>query len=129
MKKTILLTLAFITLLFLNSCSSNDDDNSPTTFTYQGNWSGTYTGTEDNGNWSATVNSSGVAIGTATSSVFSESYQLNGTVTNAGVFSATFGTSSVGGQFNGQMSGTNANGSWINTSANMNGNWTGTKQQ
>jgi hypothetical protein len=128
MKKTILLIFAFLTLLFLNSCSNNDDDNSSQPSAYQGNWSGTFTGTQDNGTWSANVNSSGVVTGTAISSVFSVSYQLNGTVTNNGVLSATMGTSSVGGQFNGQMNGTNANGTWINTSANMNGNWTGTKQ-
>jgi len=128
MKKTILLTFTFLTLIFLNSCSNNDDNNSTPAFTYQGNWSGTYTGTQDNGIWNANVNSSGVVTGTATSSVFTESYQLNGTVSNIGVFNATFGTSSVGGQFNGQMNETNASGTWTNTSANMNGNWTGTKQ-
>ena len=128
MKKSILLAFTFLTLFFLNSCSNNDDNNSNSAFPYQGNWSGTFTGTQDNGSWTANVNSLGVVTGTAISAVFSETYQLNGTVSNTGVFTATLGTSSVGGQFNGQINGTNVSGTWINTSANMNGNWTGTKQ-
>lgn len=125
LKSTLLVLLTFLSF----SCSNDDDNNSTPNFQYQGTWSGTFTGTEDNGSWTANVNSSGVATGTATSTVFSNTYQLNGTVSSQGVFVATVGTASTGATFNGNMT-TNgsASGTWINTYADMNGNWTGSKQ-
>lgn len=128
--KTIFLRMTILTLIssLVISCSKGDSQTTTTNFQYQGNWSGNFTGTQDNGSWTANVNSSGVATGTATSVVFSNTYQLNGTVNNQGVFVATIGTASTGAKFNGQMTTAGvANGTWVNTNAGMNGNWNGTK--
>jgi len=118
--------LAFVTFLFI-SCSKNDDDSS-TNFTYQGTWSGTYTGTQDNGTWTIYVSSLGGAAGTSTSNVFSNNSELNGNVNSEGELLLTIGTSNSA-IFKGQMNqdGT-ASGDWVKVSLGMNGSWTGVKE-
>ncbi|MFD2907637.1 hypothetical protein ACFSX9_02710 [Flavobacterium ardleyense] len=114
---------------FLISCSKNDDNDAVPNSQYQGTWSGSFSGAEDNGTWTADVNASGIATGSATSVTFSNTYQLTGTVSAQGVFLATVGTASTGATFNGQMNPNgNGAGTWINTFEQMNGTWIGTKQ-
>ena len=121
--------LAFTLFVALLSFSCSNDNSSNTINQYQGTWSGIYTGAEDNGTWTAVVNSSGIATGTTTSTTFSSTYELNGAVNMEGVFAATVGSSTSGASFNGIMlaNGT-ASGTWLNNSAQMNGTWTGSKQ-
>ena len=125
MKKLIFLPILILTIL-ITSCSSDDDNSSSSIF--EGNWSGQYTGNDDNGNWTVNINSDGIVSGTATSTVFSESYDINGTTSENGTLTATLGTTSAGGEFIGQLNGNSGNGTWTNTSVNYNGNWTGSKQ-
>ena len=101
-----------------------DDDNSSSS-NFEGNWSGQYTGDDDNGNWTANINSDGILNGTATSTVFNESYDINGTTSENGNLTAALGTASSGGEFIGQFNGNRGNGTWTNTRVNYNGNWTG----
>ena len=68
MKKLIFLPILILTIL-ITSCSSDDDNSSSSNF--EGNWSGQYTGNDDNGNWTVNINSDGILSGTATSTVFS----------------------------------------------------------
>lgn len=116
--------------IFLFSCS-NDDDNSNNVNNvfeqFQGNWEGTYTG-GDSGDWTATIDDEGVVSGSATSTTFSQTYELNGTVSESGVFTATVGTATSGATFTGQISDDNVSGTWINEGASMSGNWQGTAQ-
>ena len=123
MKKLILLPILILTIL-ITSCSGDDDNSSSSNF--EGNWSGQYTGDDDNGNWTGNINSDGIVNGTATSTVFNESYDINGTISENGNLTATLGTTSVGGEFIGNS----GNGTWTNTSSALdyNGNWTGNKQ-
>lgn len=124
MKKIILL-LAIV--LSVYGCSS-DSDSEP--ISYAGNWTGTYTGTGDNGTFDIIVSSTGVILGTATSVPFAESYDLSGTVSSTGGVVATFGTSSIGGTFTGQLNNTTASGTWLNNipDPDISGTWTGEKQ-
>ena len=127
MKKLILLPILILTIL-ITSCSSDDDNSSSSNF--EGNWSGQYTGDDDNGNWTININSDGIVNGTATSTVFNASYDVNGTTSENGNLTATLGTTSAGGEFIGQLNGNSVNGTWTNTSSavDYNGNWTGNKQ-
>lgn len=120
------LLLFGILSLFLFSCSSDDDSN--TTNSFVGNWTGQYTGNQDNGNWNVNVDENNEVSGTVTSSVFNETYQLQGQVAENGTLTATFGSTSVGGEFEGQLNSNNsASGTWVNTGANMSGTWSGNK--
>jgi hypothetical protein len=65
---------------------------------------------------------------TAYSNIFPGGSELNGTVTNQGAFNATVGRSSDGARFTGTLSARSGSGTWVNSAAGMNGNWTGTKQ-
>ncbi len=129
MKKYI---LGLLVLIIAVSCTSSNSSTPATVpFPFQGHWVGTYTGTKDNGSFDINVSSAGIVSGTATSIPFSQTYQLTGTVTASGVFASTFGTTSSGGTFNGQLNTSNtSSGTWTNNIPNpdINGNWTGTKQ-
>lgn len=130
MKTTI--TILFSILLF--SCSSSDDSSIAD---FQGTWSGQYIGTGgtdnngDNGTFSVIIDENGNVTGSATSIVFSATYQLTGTVNSSGTLSVSFGTSSNGGTFTGnlQRNGT-ASGTWFNNipTPQFTGTWNGTKQ-
>ena len=126
MRKLIFATLTIIFSVIILSCSSNDDNNNQT-FPFQGKWSGSYSGTKDHGTFKIDVSSTGKVTGTTTSAVFNENFDVNGNVSESGNFSAIAGSASSGATFTGQMSGNSANGTWVNNSAAMNGNWTGSK--
>ncbi len=133
--KKIILILSII--LFMVSCSNSDNDTQSSVSPFKGTWTGTYTGTGgtnntgDNGTASITVLDNGSITGTATSIPYNETYQLTGTVNNLGNVSTTFGNTSAGGVFNGNMSinGTAA-GTWSNNIPTIpfTGNWNTTKQ-
>ena len=128
--KKLLLFLAVITLTFQSCSNSDDNEEAVITSSFTGNWTGTYTGTGDNGTWDIDVAANGTVTGTATSNVFIENYNVNGTVDTSGLLTSTFGSTSAGGTFNGQMTGNAASGTWVNPSAGssgMNGNWSGNK--
>jgi hypothetical protein len=125
MKKMIFLPILILTIL-VTSCSSDNDNSNSSSF--EGTWSEQFTGNDDNGSWTVNINSDGVVSGIAISNVFSDSYDINGNVTENGSLNATLGTTSVGGSFVGELSGNNAAGTWINTNLDFNGNWSGSKQ-
>ena len=124
MKNLIYLFLA-VTIV---ACSGggDDDTNNTTNSEFQGEWSGTFSG-DDNGTWTAGISSNGDVSGTAYSTTFADNYSLEGSVSSSGQFQATFGTSSVGGEFIGQLNGNSGSGTWVNTGAMMNGSWSGSK--
>lgn len=124
MKKQILLIALIIGLTTL-SCSKNDDDQGSE---FQGIWTGTYTGTQDNGTWTANIDSNGKVTGTASSTVHSITLQLNGKISSNGTLTATIGSASNGTEFNGKMTGTSGSGAWENTNQGINGSWSGSKQ-
>ena len=126
MKKQILLITIILAMITL-SCSSNDDNDNPTS-EFQGIWTGTYSGEADSGTWTANIDSNGEVTGNTNSSVFNVSLQLNGNISSNGAFTATAGSASNGAEFNGQMTGTNGSGTWTNTNAGFSGNWSGSKQ-
>lgn len=121
--KKILLLLAFSLSFF--SCKKD-----PKTSDFAGIWSGTYTGTDDHGTFSVSIDANGKATGSATSEVFSETFQLIGSVNANGQVVLTFGQLSSGGTFMGTMNKTSASGTWENkmTTPNYSGSWTGNKQ-
>ncbi|NCP58701.1 MAG: hypothetical protein GW839_00150 [Flavobacteriales bacterium] len=123
MKKQILLITIILGLMTL-SCSKNDDQDSE----YQGTWTGTFSGIQDNGTWTANIDSNGKLTGTTNSTVLKISLSLNGNVSSSGVFIATAGSASNSAEFNGKMSGTTGSGTWANTKAGINGTWSGNKQ-
>ena len=125
MKNLIFLILA----MFIMSCSS-DDNNNKNASEFAGNWTGTYIGQDDNGNFSVLIDEDGEALGTATSTDYNEVYQVAGTVSNNGNITITFGTTSAGGEFSGQLSGNSGSGVWRNNipDPDFNGTWTGTKR-
>ena len=73
------------------------------------------------------INPNGDVSGTAYSTTFADNYFLEGSVSSSGQFQATFGTSSVGGEFTGQLNGNSGSGTWVNTGAMMDGSWSGSK--
>jgi len=126
-KMKLILTLLIGITIF--SCSNDDDNNNGnTTSDFQGNWSGTFTGDEDNGTWSGTVNENRELSGTVTSDVFSVTWDANGTIQENGNVNITAGTATSGATFIGTFNATTASGTWNNTSASMNGTWSGNKQ-
>ncbi len=127
MKKSILI-LALLIGYIITACSSDDDTINNSVSEFQGNWSGSYTGDQDNGTWSITVSANGTISGTTTSNVFNDTFTLDGSVSDNGNLDATAGTASSGATFVGGMSANNASGTWNNTSLNINGNWSGIKQ-
>ena len=123
MKKQILLITIILGLMTL-SCSKNDDQDSE----YQGTWTGTYTGTQDNGTWTANIDSNGKVTGTTSSNVFNGTLQLNGNISSNGAFRATAGSASNGAEFTGQMTDTSGSGTWAKTTSGINGTWSGNKK-
>lgn len=120
MKKLLLLTFVFI----LFTCCGGDDDTTNSVF--QGEWSGTFSG-DDNGTWTASINSNGDVSGTSYSTIFNDNYSLEGSVSSSGQFQATIGTTSGGAVFTGQFNGNSGSGMWVNTGAMMSGSWSGNK--
>lgn len=120
----------FLTLLFgivIISCS-NDDDNKISTSEFQGNWSGIYTGNDDNGNWNMNIDENGVITGTVTSNIFNFTTETNGNVQENGNLEVTVGASNNGATFQGTMNvdENTAGGTWEN--GTFNGTWNGSRQ-
>jgi len=124
-KLTLILTL--IIGFSIISCSS-DDDNGNQASEFQGSWNGTYSGDQDNETWIMTVDENGTITGTSISNVFNETFDVNGNVQGSGNLNATVGTATSGATFVGTFNATTASGTWNNTSASMNGTWSGNKQ-
>lgn len=124
--KKIQVYVLLITLVAIMFSGCNKDDGSASIS--KGHWSGTYTGTGDSGIRDIYINSAGKISGIALSNIFYESYELTGNTDTNGHFNATFGTTSLGGSFTGQMTGNSASGTWVNDYLNMNGTWTGSKE-
>ncbi len=122
MKKGIYLLLILFGLS-IYSCSKDDDNSSE----LAGNWSGTFTG-DVVGTWTATISESGVVSGTTMVTSVSIVAVLNGNVNPDGKFTATAGTTSLGYNFNGQLSGSSGSGTWENSAKTQSGSWSGTKQ-
>jgi hypothetical protein len=117
------LLIAFVAFVF-SGCKKDDSS----IYQYPHMWSGTYTGTGDHGTWLVTVELTGEVSGHAFSDVFYEIYELTGTINSNGELYATFGTTSLGGSFTGQMSGDTMSGTWVNDYLGMSGTWTGSKE-
>jgi hypothetical protein len=127
MKNLFFLPILIITL-FISSCSSSSDEDTSISSSFEGNWSGVYTGADDNGIWNMTVDGNGSISGTSTSKVFASTFEVSGNVQANGNLSVTVGTASSGATFVGEMRQSTASGTWNNSSLNYNGNWTGNKQ-
>jgi len=120
--------LIYIFLLgaLILSCDKDDPIDVNPFDQYQGNWGGSYTG-GDNGTWMAAIDTEGNVSGSASSNVFNQTYILEGTVSETGVFTATVGTATSGAIFTGNIDGNNVTGTWSNSSAMLSGEWRGTK--
>lgn len=94
---------------------------------FQGLWTGTYTG-GDSGTWSININEYGLVSGTAYSTVFVQSFSINGNASFNGQLTATLGNVSTGSTFTGFLNGdSNANGNWQNPILNISGTWSGSR--
>ncbi len=124
MKKLLLISLAILTVT-IYSCKKKDTEE---TIDYTGTWSGLYLGNDDNGTWTATIDSNGDVSGSASSAVYPATYDLIGTIDPQGAFTATAGSASTGSEFVGQFTETTASGTWSNTNFGFSGTWSGTKE-
>lgn len=124
MKKLLLISLAILTVS-IYSCKKKDADDP---IEYAGTWSGVYLGNDDNGTWTATIDSNGDVTGTAYSDVYPEDFNMIGTIDPQGAFTATAGSVSTGSEFVGQFTQSTASGTWSNSNYNMSGTWSGTKE-
>ena len=108
------------------SCNKSGNSNN---FQFAGNWQGIYSGNDDHGTWKVDIDQNGIAKGSSTSLVFSETFSLSGTVTPQGSIALTFGNATSGGSFNGTIQGNNASGKWENKMTNpaFSGTWSGNK--
>ncbi|WP_390451747.1 hypothetical protein [Chryseobacterium sp. Alg-005] len=96
--------------------------------TFNGNWIGTYSGT-DHGTWKINISNSGNVTGSAHSNDYNEDFEISGNVNNNGQLNAVLGSSSSGGTFKGTLSGNSGNGTWSNNVGTPHsGSWNGNKQ-
>lgn len=103
MKRNVFQSIAWILLpaMVFVGCTKNDNNSSSATAQYQGNWSGTYSGsrsdnsnTKDNGTWTLTVAADGKSSGTITSAVTAgQTFVFIGTVDASGALNTAFSTS------------------------------------
>lgn len=127
MKSTKLILLAFIVGFSISSCKKAEEE---TSFKdYEGEWEGTYSG-DESGLWDATIDSKGKVTGIARLNVMSEGYDLVGSVSPKGVFTATVGSLSNGTTFTGDINESNdaVSGTWENTTRSTSGTWEGIKE-
>ena len=126
MKKIIFLFV--LTGIIVNTSCSTDDGENSIDSRLTGTWSGTYSG-DDRGIWTVFVDSDGEVNGVATSSRNSDTFDIEGIVSDNGTLSATLGTTEDDGEFVGQLdSDDDAIGTWSNGQEEANGTWEGEKQ-
>ncbi len=125
MKKVKILLFGIIGLMTL-SCSIGDE-NAKIISIYEGSWSGTYTGTKDNGDWELQVDKEGNITGITKSYVNEGISKVEGSVYSNGDLYVSSGTTSGGTVFIGEMSGNIVKGSWVNEVEDFSGEWTGNK--
>ncbi|HRO42244.1 MAG TPA: hypothetical protein PL009_05385 [Flavipsychrobacter sp.] len=117
-----LLTILLCTVTFF-ACKKKDNG-----FPHQGQWEGTYSGV-DNGTWKGDISSEGIFTGTASSSLAPTfSFNVTGTVTDAGAISASFNLLSYSVNFTGQISSNTVSGTWVADSVGIGGIWTGQRK-
>ena len=122
--KKLLLILLCLPLLF-NACKKEEGENNPDS-PFVGYWSGTYSGDDASGFWNGTISSNGEINGGASSvDLPDEGFDLNGTVTNSGDFTAIMGTGLLGINFIGQLSGNSGSGTWSSSADSSIGTWEG----
>jgi len=118
-----ILTLILCTLLF-TACKKDKND----AFAYYGHWEGTYSGVL-NGTWKGDVAQDGKFTGTASSDMVPGiGINIDGTVSNSGYLTASFGLMGYSVNFQGQFNGNNVSGTWIADSVNMGGIWSGQRK-
>ena len=108
------------------SCSTDNGNESQEQAIFAGNWSGTYTG-GDSGTWTATIDSNGSVEGEALSNNLQQSLPLNGSIDTSGDFRATVGSAMNGATFKGAFASDQGSGTWENSTDQISGSWTGTK--
>lgn len=107
-------------VVVMAGCKKDKDETSK----FEGTYKGTYTG-GDKGSLIVDVDASGNISGTSLSSNTLEAFGITGKVDNNGSFT---GSTDIGTEFKGAFSGSNASGTYSNTSLSISGNWTATKQ-
>jgi len=120
--KKLFITLIVTISLIASGCSKKDD---PESIDFTGTWVGTYTGDNDSGSWTAIIDANGDVTGNATSGLSPASFDLVGTITPQGAFTATAGSASNGTVFTGEFTDTEASGTWSNSSLGFSGTWSG----
>lgn len=124
--KKILSAVLLLSVVFVFACKKKDKGY---VFPHTGNWAGTYTGT-DNGKWQAAITNDGNFSGTATSNFLPDyPFNITGTVSNTGKISAQYNYLNITASFEGQITGTDASGTWSADTLNAGGTWTGSRQQ
>jgi hypothetical protein len=115
------LLLATIASLSLFACKKDKDSG----FAYKGHWEGTYTGF-DNGTWKADITEDGKFQGTAASNLAPTfPFNVTGTVSNNGAITATYSNPILTANFNGQITGNSASGTWASDTGSIGGAWSG----
>ncbi|MBD8081586.1 hypothetical protein [Chryseobacterium caseinilyticum] len=125
MKKFFL--LALMAVMFI-SCNSDDD---LTLVDYIGTWSGTYTGTNDKGDWNFVVADDGKVTGTMHSIDTNQNFAIIGRLDRSGQLIAELALPAKG-NFNGTLTTEKkGNGSWDNSlpAPARSGNWEGSKDK
>ena len=130
--KNLFILILFSLLGLLVSCNANDDSNHSEHINqllkYQGSWNGTYFG-EDTGEWEATIDDKGNAVGTINRTNAQTKYELKGAVNAEGkVLMTYFLNGQAIGSMTGDMQETKASGSWTNSIQNLKGDWEGIKK-
>ncbi len=126
MKKVVLLVEIVIALVSV-SCSINYEDEILVS-EFQGEWSGTYIGSDDKGAWNMTITQEGHIFGMTTSEVFNETYEVYGILEKRGNLCVVTGTASSGAYFTGHMSGNIAEGIWTITDSDKKAEWKGNRK-
>lgn len=119
-----LMSLAFISLLALGSCSS--DDSGSINSNYAGVYEGVYSG-DETGTFSMVVNSDGSVTGHAIRrGSYDPTWYGAGSVNDSGQVTVR-GTVDSGAVWSGSITGDNVNGNWSNDRYNMSGSFAGSK--
>jgi len=125
MKKFFL--LVFMAIMFIG-CNSDDE---LTLVDYIGTWSGTYTGTNDKGDWNFVVADDGKVTGTMHSVNTNQNFAIIGRLDRSGQLVAELALPAKG-NFNGTLTvDKTGSGSWDNSlpAPARSGNWEGVKDK